>query len=134
MRRLWKNHKGVTMMEVLVTVGLLAIVVVPCLSSFVVAQRGNVLADQTYHEYTYAANLVEELKGVYVEEGQTWKEAVAKKLASAQENESYNISAFVKFVEFADGDPYCEISIYTGEHADPPDNDELLILKGVIAP
>ena len=46
MRKLLKNHKGLTMVEVLVTVALLAIVIVPCLSSFVVAQRGNVLAKQ----------------------------------------------------------------------------------------
>ena len=62
MRKFLKNQKGVTMMEVLVTVALLAIVVVPCLSSFVMAQKGNVLAAQTYNEYTAAQNLMEELK------------------------------------------------------------------------
>lgn len=62
MRMFWKNQKGVTMIEVLVTVGLLAIIIVPCLSSFVVAQRGNALAEQTYNEYTQASNLMEELK------------------------------------------------------------------------
>lgn len=62
MRIFWKNQKGVTMIEILVTVGLLAIIIVPCLSSFVVAQRGNALAEQTYNEYTQASNLMEELK------------------------------------------------------------------------
>lgn len=131
MRRLWKNHKGVTMMEVLVTVGLLAIVVVPCLSSFVVAQRGNVLADQTYHEYTYAANLAEELKALPVPEGKSWREAVEVKLSEVNRDEEDNISTFV---EFKDGDSYCEIFIYTGEMTEMPDDGEQPILKGVITP
>ena len=62
MKKFIKNHKGVTMMEVLVTVALLAIVIVPCLSSFVMAQKGNALAAQTQNEYTQAQNLMEELK------------------------------------------------------------------------
>ncbi len=63
MKKFLKNQKGITMMEVLVTVGLLAIVIVPCLSSFVMAQRGNALASQVYYEYTEAQNLMETLKG-----------------------------------------------------------------------
>ncbi|MBQ1233630.1 MAG: prepilin-type N-terminal cleavage/methylation domain-containing protein [Clostridia bacterium] len=59
-----KNHKGVSMVEVLVTVAMLAIVVVPCLSSFVMAQRGNAKAAETQAAYTAAANLMEELKGL----------------------------------------------------------------------
>ncbi len=130
MRRLWKNHKGVTMMEVLVTVGLLAIVVVPCLSSFVVAQRGNVLAEQTYNEYTYAANLVEELKALPVPEGKDWQDAVKDKLSEVNQDGQDNISTFV---EFKDGDSYCEIFIYTGELEAKPDGEKP-ILKGVITP
>ncbi len=63
MRKLWKNHKGVTMIEVLVTVAILAIVVAPCLSAFVMAQRGNVRAAEVTNTYTAASNLMEELKG-----------------------------------------------------------------------
>lgn len=63
MRMLWKNHKGVTMIEVLVTVAILAIVVAPCLSAFVMAQRGNVRAAEVTNTYTAASNLMEELKG-----------------------------------------------------------------------
>ena len=62
MKKFLKNHKGVTMVEVLLTVAMLAIVVAPCLSAFVVAQRGNVLAKQTFDSYTVAANLIEELQ------------------------------------------------------------------------
>ena len=62
MRKLLKNHKGVTMIEVLVTVAILAIVVVPCLSAFVMAQRGNVKAKETFETYTAAANLMESWK------------------------------------------------------------------------
>lgn len=80
MRRLWKNHKGVTMMEVMVTVAILGIVVVPCLSSFVVAQRGNVRAKQTYGEYTEAANLMEELKA----SGQTLEQDALDDLCQAK--------------------------------------------------
>ena len=64
MKKFLKNHKGVTMVEVLLTVAMLAIVVAPCLSAFVVAQRGNVLAKQTFDSYTVAANLIEELKSL----------------------------------------------------------------------
>ena len=130
MRRLGKNHKGVTMMEVLVTVGLLAIVVVPCLSSFVVAQRGNVLAEQTYNEYTYAANLVEELKALPVPAGKDWQDAVKDKLSEVKQDRQDNISTFA---EFKDGNSYCEIFIYTGEIEAKPDGEKP-ILKGVITP
>ena len=51
MRKFWKNHKGVTMVEVLVTVAILAIVVAPCLSAFVMAQRGNVKAAEAQAAY-----------------------------------------------------------------------------------
>jgi prepilin-type N-terminal cleavage/methylation domain-containing protein len=64
MRKFLKNQKGVTMIEVLVTIAILAIVVTPCLSAFVMAQRGNVKAAETKQAYTAAANLIEELKGL----------------------------------------------------------------------
>ncbi len=64
MRKFLKNQKGVTMIEVLVTIAILAIVVTPCLSAFVMAQRGNVKAAETKQAYTAAANLMEELKGL----------------------------------------------------------------------
>ena len=63
MRKFWNNQKGVTMIEVLVTIAILAIVVTPCLSAFVMAQRGNVKAAETKQAYTAAANFMEELKG-----------------------------------------------------------------------
>lgn len=62
MRKLLKNHRGVSMVEVLITVAILAIVVAPCLAAFVTAQRGNVLAKETAAQYTEASNLMEELK------------------------------------------------------------------------
>ncbi|MBE6698061.1 MAG: prepilin-type N-terminal cleavage/methylation domain-containing protein [Ruminococcaceae bacterium] len=131
MRKFLKNQKGITMMEVLVTVALLAIVVVPCLSSFIVAQRGNVLAEQTYNEYTYAANLAEELKALPVPAGKDWREAVEDKLSEVNQDGQDNISTFV---EFKDGGSYCEIFIYTGEMTEMPVDGEQPILKGVITP
>lgn len=62
MRKLLKNHRGVSMVEVLITVAILAIVVAPCLAAFVTAQRGNVLAKETAAQYTEASNLMEKLK------------------------------------------------------------------------
>ena len=132
MRKLLKNHKGLTMVEVLVTVALLAIVIVPCLSSFVVAQRGNVLAKQTFDEYTAAANLMETLKSLQVPDDSTWEDEMNEALADVQENAADNISVFAGFVE---SDSYYEIRIYAGEiDGEEPEDQEGLILKGVIAP
>ncbi len=131
MRKLLKNHKGLTMVEVLVTVALLAIVIVPCLSSFVVAQRGNVLAKQTFDEYTAAANLMETLKGC--------------------ENSDHVVNMIQHdFNRDSDGihlgyrchvNPnYVEVWVFKGEGNNKADlsgeeiNSKELILKGVIAP
>ena len=132
MRKLLKNHKGLTMVEVLVTVALLAIVIVPCLSSFVVAQRGNVLAKQTFDEYTAAANLMETLKSLQVPDDSEWDAEMRAALSNVQVNATDNISVFAEFVE---SDSYCEIRIYAGEiDGEEPEDQEGLILKGVIAP
>lgn len=130
MRRLLKNHKGVTMMEVMVTVAILGIVVAPCLSSFVIAQRGNVLAKQTYGEYTEAANVVETLKSLQVPEDSTWKQEMTNAIAAVQGIKDDKISVFG---DFKSSDSYYEIRIYTGEHETEPEGQET-ILKGVIAP
>lgn len=136
MRKFLKNQKGVTMMEVLVTVALLAIVVVPCLSSFVMAQKGNVLAAQTYNEYTAAQNLMEELKGVQIPSGSNWVDSVNMLLESAKSNKKDGISVYETFFDVdSDGDDdYCVIEIFAGEHESKPHNDEGLIVKGVITP
>lgn len=131
MRKLLKNHKGLTMVEVLVTVALLAIVIVPCLSSFVVAQRGNVLAKQTFDEYTAAANLMEELKGQgpYTNTGEIF-EAI-----NAHQKSDDGIHIYYQVTE-----DYVNIWVFHGEETDynyetnPPADFEGLILKGVIAP
>ena len=122
MKRLWKNHKGVTMMEVLVTVGILAIVVVPCLSSFIVAQHGNVLAKQTYNEYTEAANLIEELKGMTDEQ-------FVQRLNTVMGIEDDNLT-----VRYDDMGDYYEVRIYAGELTKEQIAATDPIIKGVIAP
>lgn len=123
MRKFWKNHKGVTMMEVLVTVGLLAIVIVPCLSSFVMAQRGNVLAGQIYDEYTQAANLMEELKAIE----STELEERLKELAEDSEDGITVVSE--------NKGAYFSVTIYLGELAKEDISEQTeYILKGVIAP
>jgi len=147
MRKLLKNHKGLTMVEVLVTVALLAIVIVPCLSSFVVAQRGNVLAKQTFDEYTAAANLMEDLKGCT--DGAT----LLSRLSMDYEVAGVKVNALddirvVYYIHSVAGEnegesvlQYIELWIYAGEG----DNEEIYIpedvanqtgyiLKGVIAP
>lgn len=122
MKKLWKNHKGVTMMEVMVTIAMLGIVVVPCLSSFVIAQRGNVLAKQTYGEYTLAANLMEELKAT---------DNVGEMLEEAKANSDDGIDVVYECNDAG----YYEVTILTGE---PEEGQEQsagkIILKGVIAP
>ena len=141
MKKFLKNQKGITMMEVLVTVGLLAIVIVPCLSSFVMAQRGNALASQVYYEYTEAQNLMETLKGIQVsEEGgiADWKAIVESTVTTVQDNGQDGISVVCTSVEkpaeVEGGEKtflYYEISIHSGEGIPTEDN---LILEGVIAP
>lgn len=122
MRKLLKNHNGVTMMEVMVTVAILGIVVVPCLSSFVIAQRGNVLAKQTYGEYTEAANLMEELKA---------SDRLEQMLEEAKANREDGIDVVYRHNDAG----YYEVTILAGE---PEEGQEQsagkVILKGVIAP
>ena len=129
MKKFWKNQKGITMMEVLVTVGLLAIVIVPCLSSFVMAQRGNAQASQVYYEYTEAQNLMETLKGIQVPEGEDgpsiWKNTVLDVISDAQ---SANIYIYSQEISSEEGDSlYYNIKVYNHR-------DDELILEGVIAP
>lgn len=121
MRRFWKNQQGVTMIEVLVTIAILAIVVVPCLSAFVMAQRGNVKAAETTNAYTAAANLMEELKG-----SQEKREEVFQTQTNHWNGE--NITAF-----YADENGYYIVTIYLGEHSAVP-SEVPPILKGVIVP
>ena len=111
MRKFLKNQKGVTMMEVLVTVALLAIVVVPCLSSFVMAQKGNVLAAQTYNKYTAAQNLMEELKACDSIEDVTSRLSNEYKIGEDKVNESDDIHVVYKLIN----NSYFEIVVYAGE-------------------
>ena len=122
MKKLWKNHKGVTMMEVMVTVAILGIVVAPCLSSFVIAQRGNVLAKQTYEEYRLATNLMEELKAA---------DDVEAMLVAAKADRDDGID-----VEYTYNDAgYYEVTIRVGEPEEEQKHSAgKIILKGVIAP
>ena len=123
MKKLWKNHKGVTMMEVMVTIAMLGIVVVPCLSSFVIAQRGNVLAKQTYGEYTLAANLMEELKATTDNVGEMLEEAKA------------NSDDGIDVVYECNDAGYYEVTILTGEPEEGQEQSSgKIILKGVIVP
>ena len=125
MRKFLKNQKGVTMIEVLVTIAILAIVVTPCLSAFVMAQRGNVKAAETKQAYTAAANLMEELKGMPGTIEEIIEEQGTNKLYDAEKN----ITVFFD----AEGSQYYVVSIYTGEHSSKPDSDVKPIVKGVIA-
>ena len=124
MRRFFKNQQGITMIEVLVTVAILAIVVVPCLSAFVMAQKGNVKAAQTADAYTAAANLMEELKGGIVEFGDDGR--------IVREVEENNIT-IIAVREPLDHDRYDIVKIYLVNDPEELPDDEP-ILKGVIAP
>lgn len=125
MRKFLKNQKGITMMEVLVTVALLAIVVVPCLSSFIVAQRGNVLAEQTYNEYTKASNLMEQLKSLSADKVEDELEKI-----KADRQDGIDV-----VYEYNSTDDYYQVTVLVGEPEDGQENsDGKIILVGVIAP
>ena len=158
MRSFWKNHKGVTMIEVLITVALLAIVVVPCLSSFVMAQRGNVLATKVRDEYTTAQNLMEELKSLdtlsaVIEklepeyepklegegegEGESESQPKPKEYNDKiyviyQQNTEY-VTVWIFKAQVSDGSDERYNAPYNEEDPDQLTQSEL-ILKGVIAP
>ena len=141
MRKFLKNHNGVTMVEVLVTVAILAIVVAPCLSAFVMAQRGNVKAAETQAAYTSAANLMEELKGlpdvdsVAIRLNMNYPEDSTEK-ANANDG-VYVIYQAVKN-ESTDNTQYYRVWIYPGEDANQQLESDTApdgyLLKGVIAP
>ena len=122
MRRFWNNQKGVTMIEVLVTIAILAIVVTPCLSAFVMAQRGNVKAAETQQAYTAAANLMEELKG-------NLGNIDGKDVLYDSDK---IITAFLTPQEGNEPEYYI-VTIYAGEYEEIPEGVEP-ILEGVIAP
>ena len=125
MRKFLKNQKGITMMEVLVTVALLAIVVVPCLSSFIVAQRGNVLAEQTYNEYTKASNLMEHLKSLSADKVEDELEKI-----KADRQDGIDV-----VYEYNSTDDYYQVTVLVGEPEDGQENsDGKIILVGVITP
>lgn len=88
MRKLLKNHRGVSMVEVLITVAILAIVVAPCLAAFVTAQRGNVLAKETAAQYTEASNLMEELKAAIQNADEMSLDAVEDLIESCNDKSS----------------------------------------------
>lgn len=127
MKKFLNNHKGVTMIEVLITVAILAIVVTPCLSAFVMAQRGNVKAAETQAAYTAAANLMEELKGA---DSERIDNIVNN---GPQYDQNANITVFIdKNMEKS----YYTVTIYEGDWTG---NDVVLppeyhLLKGVIVP
>lgn len=135
MRKFLKNQKGVTMMEVLVTVALLAIVVVPCLSSFIMAQSGNVKAAEVTNAYTAAANLMETLKAIPepTDAETTWKDEVKEAIDEAQKNKDDNISVYSLYHETGN---YYDIKIYLGELEQEPNGENAAepFVKGVIAP
>ena len=133
MRRFWKNQRGVTMIEVLVTIAILAIVVVPCLSAFVMAQRGNVKAAETTNAYTAAANLMEELKGT------EWDKIDDRFVTEIQYNDVYVIYGSDELVtafctpQMKNEISYYYMEIFGGKLESKPSGVEP-ILKGVIAP
>ena len=139
MKKFLKNHKGVTMVEVLLTVAMLAIVVAPCLSAFVVAQRGNVLAKQTFDSYTVAANLIEELKSL---DDMTLPERLDNEeytVNGVKINDHDGVCVIYEAVNDSNGTlAYYVVWIYNGEEAnyakDEADVPEGYILKGVITP
>ena len=62
-----QSNKGFTLVEVLVAIMILAIIVVPLLSAFVVSARTNAKARQTMRATTLAQNVMEELKAYSLE-------------------------------------------------------------------
>lgn len=138
-----KNHKGVSMVEVLVTVAMLAIVVVPCLSSFVMAQRGNAKAAETQAAYTAAANLMEELKGL--PDNVSLPERLNNDEYSVDDVKINKFDGVHVIYEAVEETPegktilYYRIWIYAGEgdnkmKENDSDVTDDYILKGVIAP
>ena len=65
-----QSNKGFTLVEVLVAILILAIIVVPLLSAFVMSAKTNAKARQTLRATTLAQNVMEELKAIH-EEGNT---------------------------------------------------------------
>ena len=132
MKKFLKNQKGVTMIEVLVTIAILAIVVTPCLSSFVMAKRGNVKAAETTNAYTAAANLMEELKGDADKRSEVLTEGnLEKKWVDSEKK----ITVLYAMTTYGAGKTYYTVTIYAGDYSqtDVPEGVEP-ILKGVIAP
>ena len=122
----------------LVTVAILAIVVAPCLSAFVMAQRGNVKAAEVTNAYTAASNLMEELKGL--PNGASVESRLDMQYPEGQEekpNKSDGIYVIYEKVTDEKGITYYQIWIFAGERDNAEKDGNVsdgYILKGVIAP
>lgn len=62
------NDKGLSLVELLVAVAILAIILVPLLNSFVMGAKANSRAERMQTETLLAQNILEELKGKSIEE------------------------------------------------------------------
>jgi prepilin-type N-terminal cleavage/methylation domain-containing protein len=57
-----KNNKGFTLLELLISIAILAIILVPLLNNFVVAAKLNATSKKTHKATTIAQNLIESIK------------------------------------------------------------------------
>lgn len=67
-KQLQLNDKGLSLVEILVAIGILAIILVPLLNTFVLADKANHKAEKIQTETLVAQNILERLKGKSLEE------------------------------------------------------------------
>ena len=83
MKRL-NNNKGLTLVELIVSVAILSIIVLPLLSSFVQATRTNVRAKNKQHAMETAQNILEGLQNTSIED-------VACQFSDFTDNNSFDL-------------------------------------------
>ncbi|WP_455717828.1 type IV pilus modification PilV family protein [Anaerosporobacter sp.] len=69
-----KNNSGFTLLELLISVAILALIVIPILNSFLLSARLNAKANQKHRATMVAENIMEKLKGNTLDEIVTWRD------------------------------------------------------------
>lgn len=89
--KIYKNNSGFTMIELLISVAILALIVIPILNSFLMSARLNAKAKQKHKATIVAENIMEKLKANSLEDIEKWTDM---QNLSTSDVRSYRLESF----------------------------------------
>lgn len=87
-----KNNSGFTLLELLISVAILALIVIPILNSFLLSARLNAKANQKHRATMVAENVMEKLKGNTLDEIEAWTDITQN--SSANDVREYRLESY----------------------------------------